>query len=72
MPAGTAAIAGAVLGLICALIAWLVYAAVGYGGVNKDNLFEVRLYWRETLCVHIHACKAATRARLSLMVVIKP
>ena len=36
---------GAIAGLILGLVSWLVYAAVGYGGVNQDALFEVRPYY---------------------------
>ena len=38
---GAAAMTGAIAGLILGLVSWLVYAAVGYGGVNQDALFEV-------------------------------
>ena len=41
LAAGIAAIVAAGVGLFAALIAWLVYAKVGYGEINKDNLFEV-------------------------------
>ena len=34
---------GAIAGLFLGLISWLVYAAVGYGGVNQTALFEVSL-----------------------------
>ncbi|KAK9819508.1 hypothetical protein WJX74_001443 [Apatococcus lobatus] len=35
-----AAMTGAIAGLLLGLVSWLVYAAVGYGGVNQDALFE--------------------------------